>query len=150
MIESAAAGLSDGERSSAFSRSYAYATGPAWGLLLDEFQPDWRKEIQTSTFQSLFARPSESRLTIERRAAGYGGAALCRLLPDSRRQRDAHLQVRAAGVGCGAVCLTQKKNARPPIARTRSRPTPIARPRVVMSSCPLLPVPALLIPVYGN
>jgi len=82
-IEAAANGLTDGEKSSAFPRSYAYATGPAWGLLLDEFQPDWRKRIQTSTFEGLFATPADSRLTIERRASGYGSATI---LADERKR----------------------------------------------------------------
>lgn len=28
-----------------FLRSFAYYTGPAYGLLLDEFQPDWRRTL---------------------------------------------------------------------------------------------------------
>lgn len=30
------------DRHEAFARAYAYASGPAYGLLLDEFQPGWR------------------------------------------------------------------------------------------------------------
>ena len=92
MSETAASGLTDGEKSPAFSRSYAYATGPAWGLLLDEFQPGWRTRIQTGAFESLFAKPADARLTIERRAAGYGGTPI---LADERR-RDQERQQRLA------------------------------------------------------
>ncbi len=32
-------------QSPTFVRSFAYATGPAWGLLLDQADPDWRVEL---------------------------------------------------------------------------------------------------------
>lgn len=89
MIARAAAGLEEGERASAFPRSYAYATGPAWGLLLDEFRPGWRKEIQSRKIEYLFARPSESLLRIEQRAARYGGPAV---LADERKRDDERKQ----------------------------------------------------------
>ena len=89
MIERAAAGLAQGEKSSAFPRSYAYATGPAWGLLLDEFRPGWRKEIPSRRIEYLFARPSESLLRIEQRAARYGGPAV---LADERKRDDERKQ----------------------------------------------------------
>ncbi len=91
VIERAVAGLSEGEKSPAFPRSYAYATGPAWGLLLDEFRSGWRKEIQTKTFEDLFARPAESRVSIERRAAGYGGATV--LADERKREEDRQRRV---------------------------------------------------------
>jgi hypothetical protein len=28
-------------------RSFAYATGPAYGLLLDRYRPNWRTDLQT-------------------------------------------------------------------------------------------------------
>jgi hypothetical protein len=31
-----------------FVRSFAYATGPAYGLLLDKYSPDWRRELRAS------------------------------------------------------------------------------------------------------
>ncbi len=39
----AAVALDRMENSQSFSRSFAYATGPAYGLLLDEYQPSWRQ-----------------------------------------------------------------------------------------------------------
>jgi hypothetical protein len=33
------------DRNQALARSYAYASGPAYGLLLDEFRPNWRREL---------------------------------------------------------------------------------------------------------
>lgn len=29
----------------AYARAYAYATGPAYGLLLDQYRPEWRREL---------------------------------------------------------------------------------------------------------
>jgi hypothetical protein len=56
MIAVAIAGLEDGEKSDAFGRSYAYATGPAWGLLLDAFLPRWRTEIAQSSYEKLLSK----------------------------------------------------------------------------------------------
>ena len=33
------------DRHEAFVRAYAYASGPAYGLLLDDFRPNWRREV---------------------------------------------------------------------------------------------------------
>jgi hypothetical protein len=33
------------DRNQALARSYAYASGPAYGLLLDELRPNWRREL---------------------------------------------------------------------------------------------------------
>jgi hypothetical protein len=49
-------GLEAGEKSDSLPRSYAYATGPAWGLVLDEHAPGWRKRIAHSSFEQLLAR----------------------------------------------------------------------------------------------
>jgi len=39
----------DFEDQTSFSRSFAYATGPALGLLLDRFQPNWRESFTRET-----------------------------------------------------------------------------------------------------
>lgn len=39
-------GLRELEQSEAVVRSFAYATGPAYGLMLDEFRPGWRMDVQ--------------------------------------------------------------------------------------------------------
>lgn len=41
------------ESEETIARSFAYATGPAYGLLLDRFRPGWRRELQDGS--SLFA-----------------------------------------------------------------------------------------------
>ena len=40
-----AAAITKGMDNSGFGNSFAYLTGPAYGLLLDELVPDWRKSI---------------------------------------------------------------------------------------------------------
>lgn len=42
----AVAALADGHRADSPGRSFAYASGPAWGLLLDDLRPGWRAEIR--------------------------------------------------------------------------------------------------------
>lgn len=63
-----------------FVRSFAYATGPAYGLLLDEYSPDWKKKIGVERFDQLLAtgsgaKPSPRR-TIEQRAKAYDDGSL--------------------------------------------------------------------------
>jgi hypothetical protein len=41
----ALAALEAGPDKSSFARSFAYASGPAWGLLLDRLRPGWRREL---------------------------------------------------------------------------------------------------------
>ena len=67
-----------------FVRSFAYATGPAYGLLLDRYLPSWRQRIRTpdtglsdllaGAIGTNTAQPTDAE--VERRAAAYDGAAL--------------------------------------------------------------------------
>jgi hypothetical protein len=41
----ALAALRDGATKRGFSRTFAYASGPAWGLLLDRLRPGWRQGL---------------------------------------------------------------------------------------------------------
>jgi hypothetical protein len=69
-----------------FVRSFAYATGPAYGLVLDSLRPRWRREIATGPVDlgrllslSLGLTAEEWRglaATAEERAQGYDGARL--------------------------------------------------------------------------
>jgi hypothetical protein len=65
---------------STFVRSFAYATGPAYGLLLDASDPDWKRQIREG---GSFASMLETSLKITNldeasndRATAYDGAAL--------------------------------------------------------------------------
>ena len=63
-------------------RSFAYATGPAYGLLLDRYAPGWRAQLKTGDSfdamlgRALHERPEESSEQLAARAAKYDGAAL--------------------------------------------------------------------------
>jgi hypothetical protein len=64
-----------------FVRSFAYATGPAYGLLLDRYRPDWRKAIvQGGSPADLLAAAlgvdMDAAPALERRATRYDGPAL--------------------------------------------------------------------------
>jgi len=47
--ESAARELKRAESNATFVRSFAYASGPAYGLLLDQSKPDWRNGLSADT-----------------------------------------------------------------------------------------------------
>src|SRR5687768_3942079 len=45
---SALAGLTSGKQGESFVRTFAYASGPAYGLLLDEASPGWQRALRSS------------------------------------------------------------------------------------------------------
>lgn len=49
------------DASQAYSRSYAYASGPAYGLLLDERRPDWRTSLGANAPADLLAQALDLR-----------------------------------------------------------------------------------------
>jgi len=67
-----------------FVRSFAYATGPGYGLLLDRYLPTWRQQIRApdTGLSELLAGAlgvkiaSATDAEVARRAAAYDGAAL--------------------------------------------------------------------------
>lgn len=66
-----------------FVRSFAYYTGPAYGLLLDETQPAWRTGLkQSEELSELLGKaagltlPSDLRRSASERAQAYDGRAL--------------------------------------------------------------------------
>lgn len=61
-----------------FVRSFAYATGPSYGLLLDRYAPAWRAQIAhtRSLSDTLAAAVSVPLLDAEQAAASYGGPPL--------------------------------------------------------------------------
>jgi hypothetical protein len=70
-------------RDATFVRSFAYATGPAYGLLLDRYAPAWRTQLKSGDgFDVMLARalrvreaPSDS-LLVANLAQSYEGASL--------------------------------------------------------------------------
>ncbi|MFC4764745.1 hypothetical protein [Dyella koreensis] len=82
-----------------FVRSFAYATGPAYGLLLDRYAPAWRKAIrahEVGLSELLvgalgFKAGAVTDAQAEQRAAAYDGAAL--LAAEQSREQQHQQQV---------------------------------------------------------
>ena len=83
LSDRAAIRLEQDEGGSSFVRSFAYASGPAWGILLDEASVAWRSQInRDSDLASILADalrivlPSNLDVEASRRALVYNGAAV--------------------------------------------------------------------------
>ncbi|MGH8191477.1 MAG: hypothetical protein ACREP2_08525 [Rhodanobacteraceae bacterium] len=76
--------LREGSELPSFVRSFAYVSGPAYGLLLNRYRPDWRKQIVRSKqgLAAMLASALHLNLahmpldTFAARATHYGGPAL--------------------------------------------------------------------------
>lgn len=96
-----------------FVRSFAYATGPAWGLLLDQADPAWRDRLAAAMkaghpqgldqmLQAALKLPEPSAATVEAREADYDDTLRPREL--AREQaRQAHLSELKARLVDGPV-----------------------------------------------
>jgi hypothetical protein len=72
-----------------FVRSFAYASGPAYGLLLDMRVPGWRKRLNAKADLAALLAPTVSSaavVPVEQREVVYGGAGL-RLVETERDTR---------------------------------------------------------------
>jgi hypothetical protein len=71
--------LANAETGESFVRTFAYASGPAYGLLLDESSPGWRRSVRgsddlgTLVMRALAVQPATDAAAS---AARYGGAEL--------------------------------------------------------------------------
>jgi hypothetical protein len=76
-------------------RSFAYATGPAYGLLLDRYEPGWRAQLKTGEGfggmlgRALNVKPEENDERLTARAAKYDGPTLhaSEVERDTKRQQ---------------------------------------------------------------
>ena len=71
--------LSDPDQSITFVRSFAYTSGPPYGLLLDQRLSGWRTKLSSqSDLSALLAStlPSHAAVSAEARASRYGAAAI--------------------------------------------------------------------------
>lgn len=82
-IKAALSDLSSHRDDSTFVRSFAYATGPAYGLLLDRYAPGWRQELKSGEgFEALLQNalhitlPANLQQAAEQRATQYSGTTL--------------------------------------------------------------------------
>jgi len=78
-----------------FVRSFAYATGPAYGLLLDEYKPHWQRALKVKddlggqlASAAGVKLPVDLKAAAEKRAAVYGGRELMQK-EDARAQKRA-------------------------------------------------------------
>ncbi|MGM9484923.1 hypothetical protein ACS5PN_27285 [Roseateles sp. NT4] len=75
----AAAALAKAEASDSYVRNFAYASGPAYGLLLDRFAPNWRRRLSDdSDLGNLLKESLSTRLEVSTTAveSRYGGKAI--------------------------------------------------------------------------
>lgn len=88
----------------ALARAYAYATGPAYGILLDQYRPTWRRELDRgASAADLLAVTLNDRIpdpsTVNAAAVRYGGPAIAieeNARAEAQRTRIATLQSRFA------------------------------------------------------
>ena len=82
--------LADPSSSQSMVRSFAYTSGPAYGLLLDEERPGWRKELSAhSDLSSLLESTSRAvSISLEERATVYGAASIRIEETERKEKRD--------------------------------------------------------------
>jgi hypothetical protein len=88
--------LTDPDQSITFVRSFAYTSGPPYGLLLDERLPGWRSKLSTqSDLGALLAAtlPPHSAVPLVARATLYGSADI-RIVERERAQRAEAMKAR--------------------------------------------------------
>ena len=77
--------LDQAPRAQSFVRSFAYASGPAYGLLLDDADPGWRKKVSAASDlgDMLAIAPADAN-----RTSIYGGHALAAAEDERQRKRE--------------------------------------------------------------
>lgn len=92
------------DRHQAFARAYAYASGPAYGLLLDEYAPNWRTGLGGYAPADLLVGPLRARAlstrNLQRRAERYRGPQIAdeeRARAEARRELVTALRARFTG-----------------------------------------------------
>ncbi len=86
--------LHDAERYPTFERSFAYASGPAYGALLDAADPHWRRKLKrTDDLGVLLAQAYRVTPAATVEAGAYGGAALT--AAEQKREEARQAQLRA-------------------------------------------------------
>lgn len=95
-IKAALSDLSSHSDDSTFVRSFAYATGPAYGLLLDRYAPGWRQELKSGEGSEALLQnalhitlPANLQQAAEQRATQYSGTTLraAEMVRETRQQQ---------------------------------------------------------------
>jgi hypothetical protein len=86
--------LRDAEKTPTFVRSFAYASGPAYGALLDAVDPHWTRTLRRSDdFGTLIARLYHVTASQQVAATAYDGLALRKA--ESKREAEQQARIRA-------------------------------------------------------
>ncbi len=100
-----------------FVRSFAYATGPAYGLLLDRYAPGWHARIRAGeSFDAMLGRAlhvaasGSTEREADERAARYDGAALHAAEVDRDAKRQQLLALDRAKFVSGPVLTLKFRN----------------------------------------
>ena len=90
-VRRALVALRDGPQRPAFGRSFAYVSGPAWGLLLDRFRPGWRQQARSGLdLPEMMPVPAARTAN----ADAYGGPRL--LVQETRAGREREERIATA------------------------------------------------------
>lgn len=90
-IASAVEQLTNAETQDSFVRTFAYASGPAYGLLLDASSPGWTRRVRSSDdLAALLMRATglQPAANVTASAAGYGDVQLHAFEERRKQQRD--------------------------------------------------------------
>lgn len=95
-----------------FVRSFAYATGPAYGLLLDKYMPEWKQQLRSGpSLSDLLEKAAHSSLPLKladaaaKRAPAYDGVALRNVEVEREKKRQDILAANRAKFVDGAVLV---------------------------------------------
>lgn len=92
-LDRVAVALAEGENEAGFVRSFAYATGPAWGVVADEFSNGWRSTVaRRGSIDGVLPFSSRER-AVEKRARRYGGPDL--LTEERKRDKERRERLRS-------------------------------------------------------
>ena len=109
--------LSNQAKVQSLVRSFAYATGPAYGLLLDRYRPDWRTDLQSGqTLPELLQSalkitlPADLGAATQQQAVRYDGVALHAAESERETKRQARLTLyRAQFIGGPSLSIPLQK-----------------------------------------
>jgi|SRR4249919_2636593 len=102
--------LLHGAERPSFSRSFAYVSGPAWGMLLDMLEPEWRSKLRSKPDADLPDLVPRRKPAKELDTVAYGGDAI-------RSEEHARAMKRVAVLDAATTQTSETKGLRLPLAR---------------------------------
>jgi hypothetical protein len=125
----------DYESTPTFVRAFAYGTGPAIGVLLDQFDPAWREEVRKNRDMGAllaqaihFQRPRDLDQTARARARDYGWGEVDRSEAVRDSARAPTMQGYRARLGAGPVVTLLQSKDSPGATIQRSLSASISNP----------------------